>query len=707
MESFLAWLQTPLNWALLAFGFGFVIFWHELGHFLAAKYVGIKVEQFAVGFGQPLLAWRKGLGLRFGFAGTQRDYEHAVKAQLAKSHADTLELKEPREWSDVEFSKAAQEIGVSETEYRLNWIPLGGYVKMLGQDDMKPGQQVEDPRAYNRKSVGARMLVVCAGVIMNIILAAIGFMVVFLVGFNSPPAVVGALQPGSPAQKAGLTVGDRILTMDGAVQHDFTKIQLNTALSDPTTANPLTYRTPDGTEKTGAITAARSDKSGYDFLLIGIQPPYELRGLNPNKLPRNADESFGQLPAEAQAVKPGETIVSINGKPVSATNLDDQSPDAIAAKVRDVAAFDAALQASGGRPVPITVRDANGKVEDRAVVPTLAEPFDSVLNIMGLQMPPRLATVPERSPAHGKLKEGDVVLAVGIGGDREPFPSQSQFIKRVGEAGNSGQKVSVTVLRDGAVIDVPDLAPTYKVGRGRLGLGVNISYAQDVPIAAEPLPDTAGAALPAGTHIKSVNGQPVANWRDIREALRNIKAGEPIAVAGTLDGKPIEQQLTPHAEDVRQVASLVYFHSLALHDMVQPRVTTNPLVAAAWGVGETRDAVLQVYLTVKRMVQGSISYKNVSGPVGIFAAGYKFADRGTVWLIWFLSIISANLAVMNFLPIPIVDGGLFTFLVIEKIKGRPVSPRVQAVAQVVGLAILLSVFLLATYQDITRLPIFQ
>jgi regulator of sigma E protease len=103
------------------------------------------------------------------------------------------------------------------------------------------------------------------------------------------------------------------------------------------------------------------------------------------------------------------------------------------------------------------------------------------------------------------------------------------------------------------------------------------------------------------------------------------------------------------------------------------------------------------------MFQGSISPKSVSGPVGIFAAGYKFADRGTVWLTWFLSIISANLAVMNFLPIPIVDGGLFTFLIIEKIKGKPISPRVQAVAQVVGLAILLSVFLFATYQDIARL----
>jgi regulator of sigma E protease len=98
-----------------------------------------------------------------------------------------------------------------------------------------------------------------------------------------------------------------------------------------------------------------------------------------------------------------------------------------------------------------------------------------------------------------------------------------------------------------------------------------------------------------------------------------------------------------------------------------------------------------------------VSYKNMMGPVGIFNAGRQFAYRGPDWLIWFLSMISANLAVVNFLPIPIVDGGLFTFLIVEKIQGRPLSAKTQSIAQVVGLAIILSVFLLVTYQDIARM----
>src|SRR5262245_21774118 len=117
---------------LLIFGFGFVIFFHELRHFLAAKWVGIRVEQFAVGFGHALVSWRRGMGAQFGSTG--KKYEELVARGAAQ--------------------------GMGETEYRLNWIPLGGYVKMLGQDDMKPNAKSDDPRAYNRKSIGARMFVV-------------------------------------------------------------------------------------------------------------------------------------------------------------------------------------------------------------------------------------------------------------------------------------------------------------------------------------------------------------------------------------------------------------------------------------------------------------------------------------------------------------------------------------------------------------------
>ncbi|HLL89141.1 MAG TPA: site-2 protease family protein, partial [Tepidisphaeraceae bacterium] len=245
MDSLLSWLWTVPTWALLVFGFGFVIFWHELGHFLAAKWAGIKVEQFAVGFGQAVVSYRKGLGTRFG--STQADYHRRIKEHVAKTDPSGLRMHEGEETvaPGVE-RRAAAALGISETEYRWNWIPLGGYVKMLGQDDLKPLAHSEDDRAYNRKSIGKRMVVVSAGVIMNVILAAIGFMVVFLAGFERAPAVVGSVMPGSPAQRVGIEVGDRILRLDGDYQADFAKLTLSTALADPTRPVPIEFQKPDG-----------------------------------------------------------------------------------------------------------------------------------------------------------------------------------------------------------------------------------------------------------------------------------------------------------------------------------------------------------------------------------------------------------------------------------------------------------------------------
>src|ERR1700749_1928149 len=96
---------------LLVLGFGFVIFFHELGHFLAAKWVGIKVEQFAVGFGQALIAWRKGIGFRVGT--TQEERDRRVRDYLTQQKLITEDDVEPRA-SDVLTAEKA--LGLGETE---------------------------------------------------------------------------------------------------------------------------------------------------------------------------------------------------------------------------------------------------------------------------------------------------------------------------------------------------------------------------------------------------------------------------------------------------------------------------------------------------------------------------------------------------------------------------------------------------------------
>src|ERR1051325_11238653 len=102
-------LHYIFSLALLVFGFGFVVFFHELGHFLAAKWVGIKVEQFAVGFGHAIVAYRKGLGIRVG--STTTEYEERVREHLRLSGKNVADVPA------TQFAAASAELGLSETEY--------------------------------------------------------------------------------------------------------------------------------------------------------------------------------------------------------------------------------------------------------------------------------------------------------------------------------------------------------------------------------------------------------------------------------------------------------------------------------------------------------------------------------------------------------------------------------------------------------------
>jgi regulator of sigma E protease len=130
----------------------------------------------------------------------------------------------------------------------------------------------------------------------------------------------------------------------------------------------------------------------------------------------------------------------------------------------------------------------------------------------------------------------------------------------------------------------------------------------------------------------------------------------------------------------------------------------NALDAISIGIHKTYYFIRQVCLVMQRMFfSRTVGFENVSGPLGIFDLGGKVARMGLVNFLFFLAIISANLAVINFLPLPIVDGGLMVFLIIEKIKGTPVSLRVQVATQVIGLALIIGVFVFVTYQDVVRM----
>ena len=154
--------------AKVAVGLGFVIFIHELGHFVLAKWNGVKVEKFSIGFGPTIFGWRRG-----------------------------------------------------ETEYVLAALPLGGFVKMLGEGTDEQESKTTDPRAYPNKSVSARMAIISAGVIMNVFLAVACFVYYYGQERLEQPAVLGGVTAGSPAYEAGLRPGDEVVAIDDRRNLDY------------------------------------------------------------------------------------------------------------------------------------------------------------------------------------------------------------------------------------------------------------------------------------------------------------------------------------------------------------------------------------------------------------------------------------------------------------------------------------------------------
>jgi regulator of sigma E protease len=632
--------------------------------------------------------------------------DRRLKEHLETKITTELKLQESSvAHTDEQLNYAAKELGISDTEYRLNWIPLGGYVKMLGQDDLRPGAIENDPRAYNNKSIRSRMFIVSAGVIMNVILAAIGFMIVFRLGYPVPPPIVGGIQSQSPAAMAvrddgsrlALQPGDQILTYDGKdTSGDFGKIILDVALTEEGATVPIRVKHIDGSEETLHVTPAHLGGDPKGLLAMGMFTPTVLRG--PDVSVRNQwDENElkkTQLP-DFLTIAPGDVITQVNGQ--------DVQPD-------EFWKLSAALAASGGKPVDLTVRSAKGEISHRPVQPHFAELFGKEgLNFLGMEPRVRVTGLNEKSPAVDKLRPGDIIEDISVGSDHVAHPTSSQLTATISQAGAKGQTINMTVLSLGEdkPHEVKNLTPNVRLEGGKIGLYIGLGYDPDHLVISQVHRDSSAyGKIPDGATLLAIDGKPVSNWFQVRDTIDAAKAGDTLALTFKPEGaedQPQTSQLTLSKADVDASRTITVMNNLPLEPMPGNKQSNSPVVDLKWGLVETRDLILQFYLTLQRMTTGAVSPRNAMGPVGMFAAGAQMASRGPKWLIWFLSIISANLAVVNFLPIPIVDGGLFTMLILEKIQGKPLSQDTQKIVQLVGLVLILGVFLLVTYQDIARL----
>ncbi len=144
--------------------------------------------------------------------------------------------------------------------------------------------------------------------------------------------------------------------------------------------------------------------------------------------------------------------------------------------------------------------------------------------------------------------------------------------------------------------------------------------------------------------------------------------------------------------------------ALPFADMERLYKADGPIEAMSMGYKRTKTFILQTYVTLHRLIGGLVSPKQLMGPVGILTFSYRIvSEKPFIYYVYFLGLISASIAVLNFLPVPPFDGGLTVLLLVEKIKGSAISVRTQEAIAYAAWGMLLVLIVYVTYNDILRL----
>jgi regulator of sigma E protease len=705
-EDIYSYLSMIPAIGMVAAGLGFVIFVHELGHFLAAKACGVKAEKFYVGFDIPM----------------PKIFGWQIPSTFGK-------------------------FKYGETEYGIGILPLGGYVKMLGQDDDPRKYKDEqarakhddtaavvttplepipdkphsafDPRSYQAKSVPQRMLIISAGVIMNLIFAVLMAAVAYSIGVPYTPTIIGHAPAGSTGWVKDLRPGDHVVRLqeNGRVSDSFRWQQdllPGILLNGGAPAKILVKR--EGVEQPLEVEVQGVKRPDSKHAMLGIKA-LPSTTIYETELPKR------MAAAKVEDLKPGDKVVAIDGQPVESFV---EVQETLAMKPGKTLTF----------KLERAVKDSNvSKAEEPQVSVHEVQLPPQPLRSLGLVMTyGPVSAVRLNSPAQATdIKPGDVLVSFDGKPLGDVFTLSQRLLPYVGRKGvdieirrpSSDKKSSQLLARK-----ISPVAPIYmedgadpfggdQVGLEPLGIALPVlpviaSVDEGSPAAKVGL--KAGDELVGAQFLSEVSddikwltdrradkvitlNQEGRNWAFVFNLLQKMPESVKLGVTYRREGKLLREEMTP----VDSEAGFFEPRGLEFDSLTRIRTAAGVGEALSLGVRETKEKLQEVGKTLKALLTGKVDPREAGGPIMIARVAYMEASEGWGRLLIFLTFLSANLALINFLPIPVLDGGHMVFLAAEGIRGKPVDEHVQYYALLVGAAMLLCLMVFVFSNDIWKL----